>query len=307
MDPTLRQLRGQIGSRIVGNEEAIEHILICLIARGHLLLESPPGLGKTEICKSLAESVDMGFKRIQCTPDLTPQDIIGQSRTDTETGMRTLDKGPLFTNILLVDEINRAQPKTQSAFLEAMAEETVTSYGRSYRLPEPFMVLATQNPVEYDGTYRLPEAQQDRFLLKSHMTYLEGEDEKSAIKASMSRRKVKRLCTSQDVIAMQRHAAETVSVEDRTMDYIISLVSATRHRNEVMVGASTRAAVLYTQAAKARAYMAGRTEACSDDVKALAHPVLRHRLLMNPDAKNFGYTSDDLIDDILRKTKSGGE
>jgi len=305
MEPrqAIATLRRQIASRIIGNPQAIEQVLVSLLAGGHILLESPPGLGKTEMSKTLAESMDLGFKRIQCTPDLAPEDILGSSRVDRDAGLRLFNKGPIFTNLLLVDEINRAQPKTQSAFLEAMAERSVTCLGQTYRLPEPFMVVATQNPVECDGTHRLPEAQLDRFLLKARMTYLGCEEEKSAVRTALNKPKAERIFSSQEVVSLQRQVADEVRLEERIMDYIVALVSGTRHRREVMVGASTRAAVLFTQAAKASAYLHERTFVDDEDVRALAHPVLRHRLLMNPDASNFGYTSDDLIDDLLRKVR----
>jgi MoxR-like ATPase len=293
----LDRMRGEIGARIVGNGHVMEHMLVCLLAGGHILIESPPGLGKTEMGKSVAATMDMGFKRVQCTPDLTPTDIIGETRGDA------FRKGPLFTNILLVDEINRAQPKTQSALLEAMAEKTVTAAGHTHTLPEPFMVIATQNPVEYDGTFNLPEAQQDRFLLKTKMAYLSHDEEKDAIRASCSKPSLNKLFSCREVIAIQEAARQEVSVEEPIMDCIVDLVAATRARKEVMVGASTRAAVLFTQAVKAKAYLEGRMSASFHDVRDLSHAVLRHRLVMNPDASNFGYTSDDLIDDLLRKAR----
>jgi len=293
----VKLMREEVATRIVANDEVIDHILTCLFAAGHILVESPPGLGKTEISKTVAETMDMEFKRIQCTPDLKPADIIGELRSEMFV------KGPLFTNILLVDEINRALPKTQSAFLEAMAEKNATLGGRPHSLPEPFMVVATQNPVEYEGTYNLPEAQQDRFLLKTHMTYLAPDDEKAAIRMASAKKQVKKLFTPGEVIELQRKVREEVEAGEDVVDYIVALVGATRARKEVLVGASTRAAILFTQATKAKAFLEGRTEASVDDARALAHPVLRHRLLMNPDSKNFGYTSDDLIEDLLRKVR----
>jgi MoxR-like ATPase len=291
----LDRVREAVGCRIVGNDETIGHILTCLLAGGHIILESPPGLGKTEMSKAIAESMDMVFKRIQCTPDLTSADIVGESVNGFFV------RGPLFSNIVLVDEINRAQPKTQSAFLEAMSEETVTSGCRTHRLPQPFCVIATQNPVEYEGTYRLPEAQEDRFLMKSLMGYLAPHDEREAIGSSMRKEQVESIMKPGDVLALQRHVREDIAAGEDVIDCVISLVGATRGRCEVMVGASTRAAILYARAAKARACLEGRREATVEDVVELAHPILRHRLVMNPDSRNFGYTSDDLIDDLLRK------
>jgi MoxR-like ATPase len=272
-------------------------MLICLLAGGHILIESPPGLGKTEMAKAVAAAMDMSFKRVQCTCDLNLADILGEIKGET------LNKGPLFSNILLLDEINRAQPRTQSALLEAMGERTVTMGGHTHCLPEPFMVIATQNPVEYEGTFNLPEAQQDRFLLKTKMSYLSHEEEKDAIRVSCSKPPLKKLLCPSDIRNMQEATRQEVSMQEHVMEYIIALVSATRSRGEVLVGASTRAAVLFTQAVKARAFIDGRGAASCEDVSALAHAVLRHRLVMNPDSSNYGFNSDDLVDDLLRKVK----
>jgi MoxR-like ATPase len=299
----IEMLEADIGGRIVGNAEVIEHILLCVFSGGHILIESPPGLGKTEMSKCIAQSLELGFRRIQCTPDLAPKDIIGDAYADDPLGFKVIGKGPLFTNILLVDEINRAQPKTQSALLEAMAEKTVTLGGHTYRLPEPFTIVATQNPIDYEGTYRLPEAQHDRFLMKTYMSYLSPQDEKTAIKLANAKPQPNKLFSPTEVLHIQKRIIEDVEADDAVVDYIIALVGATRARKEVSVGASTRAAILLMKAVKARAFLLGRDKATTGDVKALAHPVLRHRLVMNPDARNFGYTSDDLIDDILRKMK----
>jgi MoxR-like ATPase len=293
-------VRREIGFRIMGHEEVVEHMMVCLFSGGHILLESPPGLGKTKMSKCLAQSMDLAFRRIQCTSDLTPSDVIGEAQANEGLGCKVFQVGPLFTNILLVDEINRAQPKTQAAFLEAMGEGQVTVAGRTCRLPMPFMLVATQNPVESDGTYNLPEAQEDRFLLKSRMTYLSRQDEKRAILSSDSAPPMARILGREDILFARERIRQSVSVGDPVLDYIVSLVAATRHRKEALVGASTRAAVLFAAAAKSRAFLSGRFEVSVEDVWALAHPLMRHRLIMNADARNFGYTSDDLIHDILR-------
>jgi MoxR-like ATPase len=285
--------------RVVGNDEVIEHMLIALLACGHLLLESPPGLGKTEMSKALADALDLSFRRIQCTPDLTPKDVVGELYCDQHAGMRFFERGPVFANVVLVDEINRAQPKTQAAFLEAMSEGAVTVGGHPHRLPEPFIVLATQNPVESEGTYPLPEAQEDRFLFKSRMRHLAPEQEKMVLKACAHPAQGK-LLSAKDVMGL-REAASHVRLGDDVLDYIVSIVGATRARSEVSVGASTRASVMFGRAVRARAHLRGRGDAAAQDALRLAHPLLRHRLVMSADSRSFGYTSDDLVDDILRK------
>ncbi|MFH1055194.1 MAG: AAA family ATPase [Candidatus Altiarchaeota archaeon] len=295
-------MRREIGRRVIGNKDVIEDILICILSSGHILIESPPGLGKTLMARTIAEIMDMAFKRIQCTPDLAPRDIIGDMYSDEELGGRFFGAGPLFTNVLLVDEINRAQPKTQSAFLEAMSERSVTVAGQTHILPEPFFVIATQNPIECEGTYPLPEAQQDRFLLKSHMTYLTPDDEREAIKSSVSSVKVSKLFTPAEVLAIQERIKSEIDVPDGVIDSIIALAAASRARKEVVAGASTRATVLYTKAVKTRAFLMGGRQATTQDVVELAHPILRHRLVMNQDSKNFGFSADHLIDDLIRKT-----
>lgn len=298
MTAELDALRLRLTARIIGNSDAKDHLVTCLVAGGHILIESPPGLGKTELAKCLAESVGLSFRRIQCTPDLAPSDILGAAaREDGLPG--GFEPGPVFSNILLIDEINRAQPKTQSALLEAMAEGSVTVQGSTHRLPEPFMVLATENPIEYEGTYPLPEAQEDRFLMKTRMGYLSPEEEKEVLKMQSSAAGGP-LLSRERLIGLKAEAA-SVRVPDAVADRIVDLVCATRRRREVLSGASTRSSVLYLRAVKARARLEGRDEASAEDVDLLARPVLRHRLVMNPDARNFGYTSDDLIDDVLRK------
>ena len=294
MTAVLEELRSRLAGRIIGNRDAQDHIITCLIAGGHILIESPPGLGKTELAKTLADSLGMSFKRIQCTPDLTPQDILG-------TGRGEFLPGPIFSNVVLIDEINRAQPKTQSALLEAMAEGSVTVQGSTLHLPEPFMVLATQNPIECEGTYPLPEAQEDRFLMKVRMRYLSRDEEKAVLKLPAA--PARGVVLSRECLIDLKAKAASTRAPDAVQDRIIDIVSATRHRREVLSGASTRSSVLYLRAVKARAHLRGGDEAEAEDVDELAHPVLRHRLVMNPDARNFGYTSDDLIDDILRKLK----
>jgi len=296
-------VRSQLSARIIGADDTIEHALIAILSGGHLLLEGPPGLGKTQMGRALAEVMDMGFKRIQCTPDLSPSDIIGGLHADEQLGGRIFSAGPLFTNILLIDEINRAQPKTQSAFLEAMAEGAVTVGGATHRLPEPFLVIATQNPIDHEGTHPLPEAQEDRFLIKSYMTYLSHQDERQVIKSNSRGGQLKRILTPNEVMAIRQHIRDDVLIGDDIIDYIIALAAESRSRREVLAGASTRATVLYTQAAKAKAYLTGRSRVSPEDIVELAHPILRHRIVMNQDSRNFGYTADDLIDDILRKVK----
>jgi len=294
-----RQIADEVHKKIIGNDEVIENILIAVFSGGHILLESVPGMGKTVLIKTIADTMDMQFARIQCTPDLTATDIMGTIRYDEAKKENVLDKGPIFTNLLLIDEINRALPRTQSALLEAMAEGEVTLAGVTHNLTQPFTVLATQNPVEQAGTNPLPEAQKDRFMFMSVMQYLSMEEEMMIIKAKMKDSKVNKIFNPPEILIIREEISQSVTVSDSLLEYLIKIIEGTRVRREVSTGASPRATVDFTKAAKARAFFRGRDFVNAEDVKTLAFPVLRHRIILNPDSKDFGVTTDDIIAKVL--------
>jgi len=298
------QLYDEVHKRIVGNEEVIEQIIICIFAGGHILLESVPGMGKTVLTNTIAQAMDCTFKRIQCTPDLTPTDIIGRMVYDEVKKEYVLEKGPIFTNILLIDEINRAPPKTQSAMLEAMAEGSVTVGGVTYKLPDAFTVIATQNPVEQEGTYPLPEAQCDRFLFKVILTYLTPEQEINILKAQSHKEPIAKIFNPAEILVIRKEIEENVFIADSILEYLVKIVDETRVRREVMTGASPRALVAFMKGVKAKAFLEGRDYVTPSDVKKLAFPVLRHRIILNPDVADFGVTTDDVIAKVLAKVEA---
>lgn len=309
----LAQLRSSIAEAIVGQDEVVELLLIGLLAGGHCLLEGVPGLGKTLLVRSLGEALRLEFRRIQFTPDLMPSDILGTEilEEDHGTGKRyfKFQKGPVFTSLLLADELNRTPPKTQAALLEAMQEHTISYAGTTYKLPEPFFVLATQNPLEQAGTYPLPEAQLDRFLLHIRVEY-PGEDEERSILARTTGSgsgKVREVMDGNEVIALQKLVRD-VHVSDDLLTWITRLVRASRPqeskleevREWVRWGAGPRAGQSLVLASKARALIHGRLAATRDDVRALASPVLRHRLLLSFAAEADRRSTDDVINVLLR-------
>ncbi len=294
----------EIHKVIVGNEEIIENVLIALFAGGNVLLESVPGMGKTALTNAIADTLDCVFKRIQCTPDLTASDILGLNKYNEEKKQWELVKGPVFTNILLVDEINRAPPKTQAALLESMAEKRVTLGGRTYDLPMPFIVIATQNPIEQEGTYPLPEAQLDRFLFKAVLKYLSGEEEIMIMKSKLKPHKIDAIFNPAEIRIIQKEIFETVFVSDTVLEYAVNIIEETRSRREVVVGGSPRASIAFMNTVKAKAFIEGRDYATAEDVKKLAFPILRHRILLYPHFSEMGMTSDDVIAKILQKVEA---
>jgi MoxR-like ATPase len=298
-----RQLFDEVHKRIIGNDEVIENILISIFAGGNILLESVPGMGKTVLTKTIAETMDMTFKRVQCTPDLSASDILGKVNYDESRGEYTLEKGPIFTNLLLVDEINRAQPKTQSALLEAMAEGEITLGGLTHKLPQPFTVLSTQNPVEQLGTYPLPEAQKDRFMFKSVMQYLTIEEEMQIVKTKSHDIQIKKIFNPPEILIIREEIENNITMPDSMLQYAIKIVEGTRTRREVSIGGSPRATVAFSKASKARAFFKGRDYVNADDIKTLTFPILRHRIMLNPDSKDFGITPDDIIAKVLAKVE----
>jgi MoxR-like ATPase len=294
-----RQLGDEIHKRVVGNDEVIENILIGIFCGGHILLESVPGMGKTVLIKTVSDTMDMDFKRIQCTPDLQASDIMGRVLVDDKSGEQRLEKGPVFTNMLLIDEINRAQPKTQSALLQAMEEQEVTLAGVTHKLPQPFTVLATENPVEQQGTFPLPEAQKDRFMFMSVMQYLTLEEEMLIIKKKTTGKEIQKIFNPPEILIIREEIKENTTISDSILEYAIKIIEGTRTRREVATGASPRASVSMINAAKARAFFRGRDFANTEDIKTLAFPILRHRIILNPDSKDFGITPDDIISKVL--------
>ncbi|MDQ1702685.1 MAG: MoxR-like ATPase [Frankiaceae bacterium] len=287
---------------VIGKRPSLELVLIGLLARGHVLLEDNPGLGKSLIARSFAQALELDYKRIQFTPDLLPSDITGSFIYDQRTQEFNFRAGPVFTNILLADEINRTPPKTQAALLEVMQEQQVTVEGTTMHVESPFTVLATQNPVEYEGTYPLPEAQLDRFLLRVRMGYLSADDEFELLRRRMARRVddvvLQPVLTKAEVLALQE-AVETVYVEDSISRYIVALTAATRAHPSVLVGASPRGALALMKLARGRALLAGRAYVTPDDVKSVAVPALGHRIVLRPEMWVRQMTGDLVVVELL--------
>ncbi|WP_048810975.1 AAA family ATPase [Thermococcus gammatolerans] len=279
-----KEVLGEVKKAIVGKDEVLRLILTTILADGHILLEDLPGLAKTLMAKSFARALGVEFRRVQFTPDLLPSDILGVSIFNQKTLEFEFKRGPVFTNVLLADEINRAPPKTQSALLEAMQERQVTIEGNTYELPKPFIVIATQNPIEQEGTYPLPEAQLDRFLVRLRVGYPSKEEEIEILRRRMERKKeevdIHPVTTPEEVVEMQR-AIEDVYVSDAILEYITDIVTATReNKKEIEVGASPRGSLALLKLSRAYAALNGRDYVIPDDVKAVAVPALSHRLIL---------------------------
>jgi MoxR-like ATPase len=301
----LELVRGEVGKRIVGQREVVDQLLTCVLADGNALLESVPGLGKTTLVRTLAEVTDLDFSRIQNTPDLMPSDITGtEIIRETDEGREfVFEEGPVFANVVLADEINRATPKTQSALLEAMQERQVTAAGETYPLPDPFFLLATQNPIDQGGTYQLPEAQTDRFLLKINVDYPAFEEETDIVDrytGDVALAEIDRVLTREDIRTVQSLVRE-VPVADDIRDRAVRLVRATRESDELEYGASPRASMALILTGKARAFMRGRSHVSWEDVEAMAPPVLRHRLIVDFRAEREGRTPDDVVASLVRE------
>jgi MoxR-like ATPase len=310
----VHEVSRQTARRVVGQEYMIDRLLISLLTGGHVLLEGVPGLAKTLTVRTLAETIDTTFQRIQFTPDLLPADVLGTQVYDQHTGEFRVKKGPIFANIILADEINRAPAKVQAALLEAMQEKQVTIGGTTYRLDEPFLVLATQNPIEQEGTYPLPEAQVDRFMLKLRVGYPSRDEEKEIMRrmAGGHAIKVDRVASPAAILEARGRIAD-LYMDDRIVDYIVDIVHATREPREyglaeleplVEFGASPRATISLAQASRAHAFLRGRAFVTPDDVKAIAPDVLRHRVLTTYEAEAEEVTSDDLVQRILARIES---
>lgn len=306
----IRQVMAQMEKVIVGQQDLIERLMIGLLCDGHLLLEGLPGLAKTTAIRTLAAAVDVGFQRIQFTPDLLPADILGTQIYRPDTGKFVIRKGPIFNNIILADEINRAPAKVQSALLEAMSERQITLAGATFLLEPPFMVLATQNPIEQEGTYPLPEAQVDRFMLKVNVDYPTPAQEKeimSRVHEGVTEKAV--AAVSQKDLQKAKDVAHAIHVEEKIVDYIISLVRATRDPDQfgldaghlIRYGASPRASIYMGAAARAHAFINSRAYVIPQDVKAIAPDVLRHRIIVSYEAEAEGENSDKIIEKLLER------
>lgn len=289
---------------IVGKRSAIEFILVALLCEGHVLLEDVPGSGKTMLARSMATSLGISFKRIQCTPDLLPNDITGVSVYNQKSGEFEFRPGPIFVNILLADEINRATPRTQAALLEAMQEQQVTVDGVTHDLPRPFLVLATQNPIEYEGTFPLPEAQLDRFLMRLSMGYPSHADERQILTNLWREHpisKIGKVVDGHDMLSLQKKLWD-VNVDDTLQDYIVALAEATRTHPDLSLGVSPRGTLALLKTAQALAAIRGRDYVIPEDIKTLVPLTLAHRLILNPDAELRGRTAQSILDDVLEKT-----
>ncbi|MCX7708814.1 MAG: MoxR family ATPase [Clostridia bacterium] len=305
-----KEVIDEVSKIVVGQYEFVEHMVVALLSGGHVLIEGVPGLAKTLASKVMAKVIKADFKRVQFTPDLMPADITGTKVFDSKSGNFYLKKGPLFTNVFLADEINRTPPKTQAALLESMEERSVTIDGETHLLEEPFMVLATQNPVEYEGTYPLPEAQVDRFMMKLIVDYIPQKFENQLLQkfnagfnsSKLQEINIQSVCSFED-IKKCREEIQKVEVNEGVINYITSIIRATRNSPSLILGASPRASISLLLVSKTYAAIQGRNFVTPEDIKEMALPVLRHRVLLKPEAGIDGLKNDDVIQSILNKVE----
>ena len=304
----LARVRAEVGKAVVGQEPAVWGVLVAMLVRGHVILEGVPGVAKTLLAKAVARSLELDFRRIQFTPDLMPSDVTGNVVYEARTGEFRFRPGPVFSNLVLADEVNRTPPKTQAALLEAMEERQVSIEGESHSLPDPFMVLATQNPVEYEGTYPLPEAQLDRFLFKLRVDYPDRESERAVMRMhdaghdphDLDSLGVSTAARAED-LALGAAEVVKVSVADGLVDYVLDLAEETRRNPSLTLGVSPRGAAMLLVAAKGWAYLSGRAFVTPDDVKALLKPTWRHRVVVRPEVELEGVTADAVIDSLTQR------
>ena len=304
----LLSVRKMLQATVIGQRRVIDDLLVAATAGGHVLVEGVPGLGKTLLVRSLAKCIAGSFSRVQFTPDLMPSDIVGHAMFDADTQQFSIRRGPVFANFIVADEINRAPAKTQAALLEAMQEQQVSIEGETMTLPSPFMVLATQNPIEQEGTYPLPQAQLDRFLTKLMIDYPDEQDEldmlrlttEGAIGDKLDISRIETVMQATDLVALQRSAA-SIHVDDAVASYIVELVRSTRTWNGIDVGAGPRASIAMLRAARAQAMLNGHDFVVPDDVKNIAPAVLRHRIALTADLEIEGYRTDDVVRDLLEQ------
>ncbi|WP_040803014.1 AAA family ATPase [Nocardia concava] len=307
MDVTIKRTDAvlrEVGRVVVGKRDELQLIMIAVLSGGHILIEDLPGLGKTLIARSFAAALGLNFTRVQFTPDLLPADLIGSTIYDMHSGRFSFRRGPVFTNMLLADEVNRTPPKTQAALLEAMAEGQVSIDGETFPLPQPFIVFATDNPIEYEGTYPLPEAQLDRFAMQLRLGYLSESDEMSMIRRRLERgsqpAQIAQVVDADGLLEM-RQSVEFVTVHPDVVGYVVSLAAATRGHPQVEVGASPRAELDLVQMARARALLNGRDYVVPEDVKALAVPAMAHRITLRPEMWVRRIRGEDVIAELLRR------
>ena len=307
----IASLRQQIGRAFIGQDAVVDSILAALLCGGHVLLEGVPGLGKTLLVKAISKAVSCKFSRIQFTPDLMPSDVSGHAVYDPKTETFRIRRGPVFANLLLADEINRAPAKTQAALLEVMQENQVTIEGKSSALPPPFMTVATQNPIEHEGTYPLPEAQLDRFLFNVLIDYPDHEVETRIVTAATSNKvgdglytdSVEAVMTAKEIVAAQK-IVSTIRMDESVLDYAIRIVRETRESSGLRIGAGPRGSIAIVRAARASAVLQGRDFVTPDDVRLVALPALRHRISLAPELEIESYRPDDILNDILSKVSA---
>ena len=303
MNSKILDVLDNIKKVIIGKDEVIKYVLIAVLARGHVLIEDIPGVGKTTLVKALAKSMNLSYKRVQFTPDLMPSDIIGVNIFHKDTGNFNFRKGPIFNQIFLADEINRTSPKTQSSLLQAMEEGEVSTEDKDYILDKPFMVLATQNPLEYQGTFPLPEAQLDRFLMRLSIGYPEKQYEKEILKSHKAIKKlayIEPVISEEDILLMQE-SVDSIHVHEDIIDYIINIANGSRRSKDLELGASPRASIDLLRAGKAKAFIEGRDYVIPEDIKDIVVPVLSHRLMLSPEARIEGKGIEEIIKKVLSK------